>query len=95
MPGTAFLLIAYRFCLRRILMKRLVVVPAVLCLGLTLAGCGSTTGERVGSGAAMGAAAGGIIGSMSGSWGAGAAIGAATGAVGGYVVDQNKKGNID
>ena len=62
---------------------------------LTLAGCGTTTGERAGSGALMGAAGGALIGSLSAQAGAGALIGAGAGALGGYLYDQYQKGNID
>jgi hypothetical protein len=43
----------------------------------------------------MGAAGGALIGSLSGSAGEGALIGAGAGALGGYLYDQQKKGNID
>ena len=62
---------------------------------LALAGCGSTTGERALSGGAMGAAGGAAIGAIAGNAGMGAAIGAGVGLVGGYLYDQQKKGNID
>jgi uncharacterized membrane protein len=63
--------------------------------GLTLAACGQTTASRTVSGGAMGAAGGAVIGAMAGNAGLGAAIGAGTGLVGGYLYDQQRKGNID
>jgi uncharacterized membrane protein len=67
----------------------------ILFLVATLAGCGTTTGERAGSGALMGAAGGALVGSLSADAGAGALIGAGAGALGGYLFDQHRKGNID
>lgn len=75
-------------------MKRLTVITVVLASSF-LCACGSTTGSRAGSGAAMGAAGGALIGSMSANAGKGALIGAGAGAIGGYLYDQQRKGNID
>lgn len=63
----------------------------LLVVAVTLAGCGTTTGERVASGTALGAATGAAIGSFSGNAGKGALIGAGAGALGGYLYDQDKK----
>jgi osmotically inducible lipoprotein OsmB len=54
---------------------------SVLALGLLLAACGSTTGDRAVSGAGIGAAAGAVGGALIGAPLAGAAIGAAAGGV--------------
>ncbi|MBV9548922.1 MAG: hypothetical protein JO256_04540 [Alphaproteobacteria bacterium] len=54
---------------------------------LALAGCGTSTGDRLASGALLGAAGGAVIGGLAGNAGAGAAIGAATGAVVGAATD--------
>ena len=54
----------------------------IVAAGLTLAACGETTGSRTLSGGAMGAAGG-------------AAIGGASGLLGGFLFDQQRKGNID
>jgi osmotically inducible lipoprotein OsmB len=51
----------------------------VIALGLLLAGCGSTTGDRAVSGAGIGAAAGAVGGALIGAPLVGAAIGAAAG----------------
>jgi hypothetical protein len=67
----------------------------VALAALALAGCGTTTGERTVSGGAMGAAGGAALGAIAGNAGMGAAIGAGVGLVGGYLYDQQKKGNID
>ena len=70
-------------------------VTLTLMLGLSLAGCGETTASRSVSGAAMGAAGGAALGAIAGNAGLGAGIGAGVGLVGGYLYDQQKKGNID
>ncbi len=70
-------------------------LAAVLCLGLSVAGCGDTTTSRSLSGAGIGAAGGAVIGAVSGNTLLGAGIGAGAGLVGGYLYDQHKKGNID
>lgn len=48
---------------------------------LMLAGCGTTTGDRLASGALIGAAGGAAIGAAAGNPAAGAAIGAVAGGV--------------
>jgi Glycine-zipper domain len=67
----------------------------VMTTGLILAGCGQTTASRSLSGGAMGAAGGAALGAIAGNAGLGAAIGAGVGLVGGYLYDQQQKGNID
>jgi len=67
----------------------------IVAAGLTLAACGETTGSRTLSGGAMGAAGGAAIGAMAGNAGLGAAIGGASGLLGGFLFDQQRKGNID
>lgn len=61
-------------------------IPAMV-LALTLAGCGTTTGDRTVSGAGLGAAGGAVIGAMTGSWATGAVIGAVGGGVLGAATD--------
>lgn len=67
----------------------------LLAASLTLGGCGQTTASRSASGGLMGAAGGAAIGAIAGNAGMGAAIGAGVGLVGGYLYDQQQKGNID
>ena len=55
-------------------------MAAVFATALTLAGCGTTPGERIGSGALLGAGGGAAIGSLSGNAGKGAVIGGVGGA---------------
>ena len=74
---------------------RLMTFTLILTTGLTLAGCGQTTASRSLSGGAMGAAGGAAIGAIAGNAGLGAAIGAGAGLLGGYLYDQQQKGNID
>ena len=62
-------------------------VIAVTVLALAMAGCGTTTGDRVVSGAGIGAAGGAVIGAMTGSWATGAAIGALGGGALGAATD--------
>jgi hypothetical protein len=71
-----------------------IAIPLILVAVVSVAGCGNTTGARVGTGAAMGLATGAVIGSFSAEAGAGALIGAGVGALGGYLVDEHKKGNL-
>ena len=73
---------------------RAIAIPLILIATATLAGCGSTTGARVGTGTAMGLATGAVIGSFSAQAGAGALIGAGVGALGGFLVDEHQKGNL-
>lgn len=68
------------------------IVLATLALA---AACGTTTGQRSLSGGAMGAAGGAALGAIGGNAGLGAAVGAGAGLLGGYLYDQQKKGNID
>ncbi len=74
---------------------RSIVTTLVVVVGLSLAGCGSTTASRSVSGSAMGAAGGAALGAIAGNAGLGAGVGAGVGLVGGYLYDQHKKGNID
>ena len=67
----------------------------LLAASLTLGGCGETTASRSASGGLMGAAGGAALGAIAGNAGMGAAIGAGVGLVGGYLYDQQQKGNID
>jgi len=67
----------------------------IVATGLALSACGETTGTRTLSGGAMGAAGGAAIGAMAGNAGLGAAIGGASGLLGGFLFDQQRKGNID
>jgi osmotically inducible lipoprotein OsmB len=62
-------------------------ISAAAVLALSLAGCGTTTGDRVVSGAGLGAAGGAVIGAMTGSWATGAAIGALGGGAIGAATD--------
>ena len=61
-------------------------------LGLALAACGDTPGERAVTGGLLGAGGGAAIGSLSGNAGAGALIGAGVGAVGGAVTAPQNRG---
>lgn len=70
-------------------------IVLLIAATLTLGGCGQTTASRSASGGLMGAAGGAAIGAMAGNAGMGAAIGAGVGLVGGYLYDQQQKGNID
>jgi hypothetical protein len=63
--------------------------------GLTLAGCGDTTGSRTLSAGALGAGGGAAIGAIAGNAGLGAAIGGGAGLLGGFLFDQQQRGNID
>ncbi len=67
----------------------------VVVAALTLAGCGETTASRSASGGALGAAGGAMLGAIGGNAALGAAVGAGAGLIGGYLYDQQKKGNID
>jgi hypothetical protein len=60
---------------------------ATAAMAVVLAGCGTTSGDRMVSGAGLGAAGGAIIGAMAGAPGTGAALGAIGGAVIGGVTD--------
>jgi hypothetical protein len=74
---------------------KLRVLTIVVATGLTLTACGETTGTRTVSGGLIGAGGGAAIGAIAGNAGLGAAIGAGAGLAGGYLYDQQKKGNID
>ena len=74
---------------------KLRVLTIVVATGLTLTACGETTGSRTVSGGLIGAGGGAAVGAMAGNAGLGAAIGAGAGLLGGYLYDQQKKGNID
>ena len=67
----------------------------VLAASLTLAACGETTGTRTVSGGLIGAGSGAAIGAIAGNAGLGAVIGAGVGLAGGYLYDQQKKGNLN
>ena len=70
----------------RMIAKALVVAS----LGLSLAGCGYSTGDRAASGGLLGAGAGaGVAALTGGSPLTGALIGGAAGAVGGAVTSHN------
>jgi hypothetical protein len=72
-----------------------VTLTLILTTGLAMAGCGQTTASRSLSGGAMGAAGGAALGAIGGNAGLGAAVGAGAGLLGGYLYDQQQKGNID
>jgi len=60
---------------------------AVATAALSLAACGTTTGDRAASGGMIGAGAGAVLGAITGNPAAGAAIGAVGGTVVGAVTD--------
>jgi hypothetical protein len=72
-----------------------VALTLVIITGLAMAGCGQTTTSRSLSGGAIGAAGGAALGAIGGNAGLGAAVGAGAGLLGGYLYDQQQKGNID
>jgi hypothetical protein len=72
-----------------------IAMPLIIVAAVALAGCGNTTGARVGTGTALGLATGAAIGSFSAQAGAGALIGAGVGALGGFLVDEHKRGNFN
>ncbi|HUK08072.1 MAG TPA: glycine zipper family protein [Stellaceae bacterium] len=74
---------------------RLTAIALAMVAGLALTGCGDTTASRTLSGGGMGAAGGAILGAIGGNAALGAAVGAGAGLIGGYLFDQQKKGNID
>ena len=67
----------------------------IMISGMVLAACGQTTASRSLSGGAIGAAGGAALGAIGGNAGLGAAVGAGAGLLGGYIYDQQQKGNID
>ena len=74
---------------------RTITLSLVVITGLAMAGCGQTTASRSVSGAGIGAASGAVLGAIGGNAGLGAAVGAGAGLLGGYLFDQQQKGNID
>jgi len=74
---------------------RYMALTLAMATGLILAGCGETTASRSLSGGAMGAAGGAALGAIGGNAALGAAVGAGAGLLGGYLYDQQQKGNID
>jgi hypothetical protein len=74
---------------------KLAALTFTLAIGISLVGCGNTTASRSVSGAAIGAGGGAAIGAIAGNAALGAGIGAGVGLVGGYLYDQQQKGNID
>ena len=71
-------------------MSKLIARITVLSmLGLGLAACGATQGERALSGGVLGAAAGAGVGALAGDAGTGALIGGAAGTVTGAVTDSD------
>jgi osmotically inducible lipoprotein OsmB len=83
-----------RWAIRRVKMKVLTSLLAIVLIAGLLVGCAgmSTQQQRVLSGGAIGAGAGAALGAVTGgSVVGGAAIGAAGGAVGGYIYDRSKR----
>jgi len=74
---------------------RLMAFALIAVAGVGLAGCGNTTASRTLSGGAIGAGSGAAIGAIAGNAALGAAIGGGVGLVGGFLYDQQQKGNID
>ena len=64
-----------------------IILGIAAAAALALAGCGTSTGDRLASGALLGAAGGAAIGAAVGNPAAGAAIGAGVGAVAGAATD--------
>jgi osmotically inducible lipoprotein OsmB len=71
-------------------MNTRLVAPAVLALGLLVAGCGTSQQDRALSGGAIGAGAGGLAGAAVGHPLAGAALGGAGGAATGAYTNPNQ-----
>lgn len=72
------------------LMKQFFTISAIGVLGLSLAACGNTKGERALSGAGIGAGVGAVGGAIAGgSAVTGAAVGAAAGAATGALTDKD------
>jgi hypothetical protein len=70
--------------------KSLTITVATVAM-ISLAGCGTQTGERTVSGAGIGAGAGAVIGALTGvSVLNGALLGAAAGGAAGLISDPNK-----
>ena len=74
-------------------MKRVVVLPALVMVGVLFSGCAglSETEQRTLTGATLGAASGAVFGAIAGDAGLGAGIGAGVGLVGGFLYDQYLK----
>jgi hypothetical protein len=72
-------------------MRKTLLLPALLALGL--AGCAdlNSTQQRTLTGGAAGAAGGALIGAIAGNAGLGALVGGVAGAGGGYLYDQHKQ----
>ena len=68
--------------------RHLTLVPVLVC-GLSLAGCGTTPGDRGLSGGMLGAGTGAVIGSLAGSAGTGALIGGLGGAAIGMLTSSD------
>jgi len=71
-------------------MKHTILAFAIVLSGLSLAGCGSSTGERAISGGGIGAGVGALGGWMVGAPLEGALIGGAVGAGTGALTDPNQ-----
>ncbi|HVB90153.1 MAG TPA: glycine zipper domain-containing protein [Beijerinckiaceae bacterium] len=67
-------------------MKKTFLLAAVVASSLSLAGCGSTEGNRAAGGAVLGGAAGAAIGGLATGRASGALAGAAVGAASGAIV---------
>ncbi|WP_181707668.1 YMGG-like glycine zipper-containing protein [Chthonobacter rhizosphaerae] len=66
-------------------MKHLITFAAVVSLGLGLAGCGNTQGQRTATGALIGGTGGAVVGNAVGGTG-GAIVGGVAGGTAGAVV---------
>jgi hypothetical protein len=64
-----------------------IVLSFAAAAAIALAGCGTSTGDRLASGALLGAAGGAVLGGIAGNAGTGAAIGAGVGALAGAATD--------
>lgn len=71
-------------------MNTRIIVPAIMLVGLALAGCGTSQQDRALSGGALGAGAGGLAGALVGHPLAGAALGGAGGAATGAYTNPNQ-----
>ena len=70
-------------------------LTVVAVAALVLAGCGQTTASRSLSGGAMVSPVSSALGAIGGNAALGAAVGAGAGLLGGYLYDQQQKGNVD
>lgn len=75
--------------LRDLRPARVLLAGSALAIGLAVAGCGDTVGNRTLSGAGIGAAGGAAVGALAGDAGTGAALGAAGGALTGALTDED------